>query len=1105
MTSLPSPPADALIGRALEMEALEVALERAVSGRSAVVTVRGEAGIGKSRLLEEFAASAVERGVLPLTGRCYETAAAPALWPWGQIFEALCRAAQGLEAAAELQPFIALMAEGLPGIWHPSGWRPAAHLEPERARFRLFDSAARFLTAASGTRPLLAILEDVHAADPATLHLVEFVARECAGARLLLLASYRDLEVGADLAAVLARLAGLSRHREIVLTRLSEAETTRLAHVAAGAEAEPRLLRTVVERSEGNPLFALELVRSLVERGQVEGSRAAGDLSPSLLAVIRTRLDRLSPSCLKTLTLAAAIGREFEVRELEQVTGGERREILERLDEARRQRAVLASPGAVGRYRFTHGLVREALYQRLGDAERAELHRRIGEALETVHAGEIESHLPEIADHLTRGALAGGAPKALAYARRAGRAALRRHAYEEAARQFERALAVGELAGVDEGERCNVLLELADAEDCAGSRAAAHERFAAVVGRARRLRAEADPRGGDLLARAALGVARMRGEVGIFDADLVRLLDEALVTCPPDGPVRARLLARLAVALFWSDAAERRLALSAEALEMARRLGDRETLAYALSTHHYVLLGADCLSQQIAIADEALRTGRELRDTELEMAGLFWRLHDRLHLGEVEAARRDLQEYTRRAEESRQPYFRYNAILRAALFAILEGRLVEGEQLAGRALELGQRGQSRNATHYYGIQMFVLSLLRGREESMLGAVQAFAERLPGIPAWRAALACLHANLGHTAEAEREIEPSLSASLGNLPRDVNFLCACALLARASASFGQRPLARLLYEALRPYAERSVVIGALGYLGVVSHYLGLSASVIGRADRADAWFADALRRYEAVGARPFLAWALLDRAEAAIRSRAEVATADGADPSRDALEHALALAREMGMERCAEQAERLLAAAAGAAAPAAAGEPGVGLFRREGDYWTIAFEGIVVRVRHAKGLQYLGELLRSPAREFHVLDLMQQSDGRLRRADAGPVIDGRARTEYRGRLADLRLELEEGERTGDLGQVAQARAEIEQLTDALAGAFGLGGRSRRALAAAERARLNVTRAIRGVIRRIAISHPALARHLDTSVATGRFCRYQPKGGGPSEWRF
>jgi len=202
----------------------------------------------------------------------------------------------------------------------------------------------------------------------------------------------------------------------------------------------------------------------------------------------------------------------------------------------------------------------------------------------------------------------------------------------------------------------------------------------------------------------------------------------------------------------------------------------------------------------------------------------------------------------------------------------------------------------------------------------------------------------------------------------------------------------------------------------------------------------------------------------------------------------------------------------------------------VFRREGDYWTIVFEGRVARLKDAKGLHYIAYLLRHPGREFHVGELIAaigdpgpdlstdpraeaidrdaHASGTIRErglGDAGPVLDAKAKADYKRRIADLREELEEAERFNDPGRVTRAREEIEFITSQLAAAVGVGGRDRAAASDAERARLAVTKRIKAALAKIRDANPALAQHLNAAISTGYFCSYTPKADTPTSWSF
>jgi hypothetical protein len=176
----------------------------------------------------------------------------------------------------------------------------------------------------------------------------------------------------------------------------------------------------------------------------------------------------------------------------------------------------------------------------------------------------------------------------------------------------------------------------------------------------------------------------------------------------------------------------------------------------------------------------------------------------------------------------------------------------------------------------------------------------------------------------------------------------------------------------------------------------------------------------------------------------------------------------------------------------------------LFRREGDYWSVAFDGRTVRVRDLKGMRYLAQLLAHPGREFHVLDLVAAETGQhIPLGDAGEMLDQRAKTAYRRRLVEIEEDIEQARALGDARREVQADAERDFLVRELARAVGLGGRDRRAASASERARSGVTRALRQAIARIGKHHPQLGEHLNHAVRTGTYCAYAPDPGAPAAW--
>ena len=376
----------AFVGRTRELAELTAALDEALVGRGRLVLLAGEPGIGKSRLAEEVSSRARKRGGRVLVGRCWEAGGAPAYWPWvqavrsyiGRTEPAVLRTQLGAGSVdvAQIVPELREILSDLPAL--PS-------LEPEAARFRLFDSMTTFLKNAASARPLVIVLDDLHAADEPTLLLLQFVTRELGECRLLLVAAYRDVDptLADPLTTALTELAREPVTRTLALGGLEQANVARFIELASGEAPNQELVATVHEETEGNPLFVGEIVRLLLTEGRLDAS-AAGEfaLPQSVKDVIGRRLRHLSTDCNRILTLASVLGREFDLRVLAKVGAVDRDTLLGLLDESIMARVVSELPGTTGRLRFAHALIRDTVYEALTSTRRAQLHRQIGEALE---------------------------------------------------------------------------------------------------------------------------------------------------------------------------------------------------------------------------------------------------------------------------------------------------------------------------------------------------------------------------------------------------------------------------------------------------------------------------------------------------------------------------------------------------------------------------------------------------------------------------------------------------------------------------------------------------------------------------------------------------
>jgi DNA-binding SARP family transcriptional activator/tetratricopeptide (TPR) repeat protein len=896
------PSRGAFVGRERELAQLDHTLEGALAGQGRLVLLAGEPGIGKSRLADELTARARARGARVLVGRCWEAGGAPAYWPWIQSLRAYVGETETEALRTQLGGGAADLANLLPELraLFPELPEPPA-VESEGARFRLFDAASSFLRNATQERPLVLVLDDLHAADHPSLLMLRFVARGIADSRLLVLCAFRDVDptLRDPLTSAVAELVREPHTTQIELAGLSAPDVAAYVELSTRTEPAPELARAVHAETEGNPLFVAEVVRLLDAEGRLADANAHLRLPPGIRTVIGQRLGRLSDGCRRVLIPAAVLGREFGLDALARLSRLPPKELLRVLDEAMAERVIGDVPGTPGRLRFGHALIRDTLYDDLTTARRLELHQLAGEALEAVFAADLEPHLAELAHHYFAAAPTGAADKAIDYARRGGDHAASQLAYEEAVRLYDMALRLVD----DDVVRCDLLLASGEAQARAGDTPASKHAFreAAELAERRGLAAQ--------LARAALGYGgRIIWEVARDDDYLVPLLGRGLAALgEEDSPLRVRLLARLAGGPL-RDASfppERKRSLSREALEMARRIGDPETLAYAIQGYILVHHSPEHTRAHLELATELVAVAAQAGDKERVVEGHEERLDALLELGDIEAAKVELDAMARVARELRQPSQHWLAGVYRGLLALLEARFAEAEAVIAQTRELGELSQSWNAAVTYRLQLYVLRREQGRLAEVEELVQRSLEQYPTYPIWQCVLAQTAAELGHADAASDAFEALASGGFAKLPFDEEWLVSMALLAETARALGDAVRAAVLYERLLPYGDRVAVSYPEIGTGVVPRYLGILAATMRRLEDAAGHFDDAIAMSERIGARSWLAHARHDLA-AVLLARGR---AGDIDRALALLSQANATYRDLGMQKHAANAAAL----------------------------------------------------------------------------------------------------------------------------------------------------------------------------------------------------
>jgi predicted ATPase len=410
---------DIFVGRAREMAALTAALDDSLAGRGRLVMLVGEPGIGKTRTAEELAAVAHGRGVEVLWGRCPEERGAPPYWPWVQVIGAHAAALDERTLRSELGNDAGSIAEIVPGIAERvRGMAPPRAVDdPESARFRLFDGVTSFLKRASEARPVLIALDDLHWADGSSLRLLEFVASGMSDARLLLLGTYRDVDISRDhlLFHALGSLTRQRRFERVTLRGLDEQETGQMFALAGAVDVPTGVITRLRAQTEGNPLFVGEIVRLLGHQGMLTRERWADQTTwdfpvpESVREVIGRRLNLLPKECNEALTVAAVIGHEFDLDLLARLFPDIPEDSLLEILEAATQVRVIEETPRSGRYQFSHALVQTTLADELSLARRVRLHARIGAAIESLHGADAQDHAAELA--ITRYLESGSGPE----------------------------------------------------------------------------------------------------------------------------------------------------------------------------------------------------------------------------------------------------------------------------------------------------------------------------------------------------------------------------------------------------------------------------------------------------------------------------------------------------------------------------------------------------------------------------------------------------------------------------------------------------------------------------------------------------------------------
>jgi tetratricopeptide (TPR) repeat protein len=903
------------VGREPELKQLQSAFDGAISGQGALMMVTGEPGIGKTALCEQLATYVTLRGGRTLVGHCYE--AGSLSLPYLAFVEALrsyVLSRETKDLKDELGSGAADIARIISEIRERLKIKLRTQKDPEEERYRLLQGVSEFLSNAASVQPMLVVLEDLHDADKGTLEMLTHISRNLAGTRLLIVGTYRDVEVDRShpLSATLAELRRVSTYGRVLLRGLNPDEVRRMMESITRESVPWGLAEAVHRQTEGNPLFVQEVVRYLAEERLI--TRKEGRWQPTkdtplemsipegLRDVIGKRLSLLSPECNQLLSVASVIGREFALETLKAVAGINEDVFVNALKEAV-QLSILEerSQRGVVRYRFTHAFFRQTLYEEMIAPQRLKLHRQVAHTLETLYANRLEQHATELTEHFSHSTDPADLKKAVEYGEIAAKRATEVYAYGESVRLLEQALKVQEVMDLeDKAKKCDLLLALGDALLLVGE----HQRAVSTEAPQALSLAEAisDKKRASRACLLAMKGLIAYGTVFMAAPSAAKWAAQADRYAEPETVERA-----------WADGISGYVKVSGgiwapevsvflnRALDLARRLGHPDTYWMIATLWLWGVAAPQHKEEQLRLVEELAGQSRAGVSVLILIVALWAMAGTCLTYGMRRRAEEVMAEMRTLAERTGQPNMVIVSMVNDYSMAIWDGRLEEAVAVRRRILARGEELGVLEFAELWSTWALPARVHLGDAGRALEAVlQGTRNRPRNVAGELTILFCL-AHLGRYAEVAETLERLVVARPGiGSAKAETALFQDIISLEAAVMAGHRQAAELLLDWL---AGSGAQTSAFALTTCTSRHLGGACALLNRPEEARKHYQEAIEACTEMKFRPELALTRLQLAELLLEHYP--------DEKKEALEHldfAIREFQDMKMQPSLERALR-----------------------------------------------------------------------------------------------------------------------------------------------------------------------------------------------------